>query len=136
MLVTSIFPQCLQKHSFLRWGKPEIFSSAVFGENQRYCYSLGIVVTFCNISVITEDIYLKLESMWSLSKQQFILSRVTIQNSFSSKLCPFFDLDFLSSIKQPTAEHWHLYAVFLFCKALRLQVYLDKGYQFNPCPSD
>ena len=42
-----------------------ILSSAVFGENQRYCYSLGIgvvmvvqkLLTFCNISVITKDIY-------------------------------------------------------------------------------
>ena len=44
-----------------------LFTLAVFGENQRYCYSLGIVVvivvqklTFCNISVFIEDIYLKL----------------------------------------------------------------------------
>ena len=43
---------------------------ALFGENPKYCYSLGVVVvpyhchaktmTFCNISVITEAIYLKL----------------------------------------------------------------------------
>ena len=47
-----------------------VFCSAVFGENQRYCYSLGVVVfvvivqkllRFCNISVVIEDIYLKLE---------------------------------------------------------------------------
>ena len=46
-----------------------IFSSAVFGENPRYCYSLGVIVvvgvvqkllTFCNISLTAEDIYLKL----------------------------------------------------------------------------
>ena len=43
----------------------DIFSSGVFRENPRYCYSLGIIVVvqklaFCKISVITEDIYLKL----------------------------------------------------------------------------
>ena len=49
-----------------------IFSSAVFGEKKpRYCYTLGVVVvrhrcraktvTFRNISVANEDIYLKLE---------------------------------------------------------------------------
>ena len=48
-----------------------IFSSAVFRENPRYCYSLGVVIVhlcrhcraktvkFYNMSVITEDIYLK-----------------------------------------------------------------------------
>ena len=58
--------------------------------------------------------------MCSLSKEQSILSRETIQNTFfSSELCPSFDLDFLSCIKQdflssikhPTAEHWHPHAV-------------------------
>ena len=41
-----------------------IFSSAVFRENPRYCYRRrrchAETVTFCNISVITEDICLKL----------------------------------------------------------------------------
>ena len=32
---------------------------------------------------------------------------------FFSELCSFFDLDFLSSIKHPTAERWHQYAVLL-----------------------
>ena len=47
------------------------FSSAVFGENPRYCYSLGVFFVLCrrrcakteifyNIFVITEDIDLKL----------------------------------------------------------------------------
>ena len=45
------------------------FSSAAFRGNPRYCYSLGVIavvfiimqkLTFCNISVTTEDIYLKL----------------------------------------------------------------------------
>ena len=42
-----------------------IFSSAVFGENPSYCYSLCVFLvvqklTFCNISAITEDNNLKL----------------------------------------------------------------------------
>ena len=45
-----------------------IFSFSFFGQNQRYCYSLvgiGVIImqktlTFSNVSVITEDIYLKL----------------------------------------------------------------------------
>ena len=53
--------------------------------------------------------------MYSLSKEQSVLSRKTTQNAFFfSELCPFFDLDFLSSIKNPTAEHLHLHAVLLF----------------------
>ena len=33
---------------------------------------------------------------------------------FYSELCPFFNLDFLSSIKHPTAENWHPHVVLLF----------------------
>ena len=50
-----------------------LFSSAVFRENPRYCYSFGVVVvvgmqklTFCNISVITEDIYLNSEYVFTI----------------------------------------------------------------------
>ena len=50
--------------------------------------------------------------MCSLSQEQSILSRETIQNAFSfSELWFFFDFDFLSSIKQPTAEHQHMHGV-------------------------
>ena len=43
-----------------------------------------------------------------------------IQNAFLVlELCPFFDLDFLSSIKYPTDERWHLRAVLLFILKLR-----------------
>ena len=58
-------PHCFQKPFSL-----EHFSSAVLGENQRYCDSRGVIVVvivvvvqklrFCYISVICEDIYLKL----------------------------------------------------------------------------
>ena len=65
---------------------------------------------FCNISVITEEIFLETQSMRSLSKKQSILSRETIQNAFS-ELCPFFDLDSFLSIKHPTAGRWHSHKV-------------------------
>ena len=48
--------------------------------------------------------------MCSLSKEQSILSRETIF-FFFFKSCPFFDLDFLSSIKHSTDKHWHPHAV-------------------------
>ena len=52
----------------------------------------NLTVTFCNISVITEDIYLKLR----LFKKQSIVLRETIQNEFFHffRIMPFFDLDF------------------------------------------
>ena len=97
-----------------------IFSWNVFGENLRYCYSFDAVVrcwpcgvktvTFCNISVIVEDIYWKLLSMCSLSKEQCILARETVQNAFFF----FLVIDFLSSIKHSTAKPWYLHAVLLF----------------------
>ena len=31
-----------------------------------------------------------------------------------AELCPFFKLEFLSSIKHPTTERWHQHAVLLF----------------------
>ena len=54
--------------------------------------------------------------MCSLSKEQSILSRETIQNAFFffSELCLFSDLDFISSVKHLIAEHWHRHAMLLF----------------------
>ena len=51
--------------------------------------------------------------MCSLSKERSLLSRETNQNVFFSELCPFFDIDFLSCIKHPSAERWHPHAVLL-----------------------
>ena len=45
--------------------------------------------------------------MCALSKEQSILSKETNQNAFCSELFPFFNLDFLFSVKHPTAERWH-----------------------------
>ena len=72
--------------------------------------------TFFNIPVITEDIYLKLgvcvhypESNPYYQGRQFKMHFFFLQNN-----SPFFSLDFLFSIKHPTAERWHQHAVLLF----------------------
>ena len=52
--------------------------------------------------------------MCSLSKEQPILSKETIQNALFSESCTFFVFDILSSIKHPTAQDWHPYAVVVF----------------------
>ena len=54
--------------------------------------------------------------MCSLSKKQSILLRETIQNAFffSQNYAPFFDFDFLCSIKHPTAKRWDTHVVLLF----------------------
>ena len=52
-------------------------------------YAPFSTLTFCNISVITEDIYLKLE-VCSLSNERSIQSRETFQKAFFSESCPFF----------------------------------------------
>ena len=59
--------------------------------------------------------------MCSLSKEQSILSRETIQNAFFfQNYGPFFDLYFLPFIKH-TAERWHPHAVLLFFIQHRVQ---------------
>ena len=47
--------------------------------------------------------------MCSLSKEQSTISREVSQSSFFFflELCPLIDLDFLSTIKHPTADRWH-----------------------------
>ena len=63
------FTQCKFMGTISEYIIVTIFSSAVFRENLRYtiaitlcrhCRHRGKILTFCNISVITEDIYLKL----------------------------------------------------------------------------
>ena len=66
------------------------FSSAVFRENPRYCYSPGVVVVVqklrhLEISLLLLKIYVL------LSKEQSILSRETIQNAFF-RIMPLFRL--------------------------------------------
>ena len=51
-------------------------------------------MTFSNISVITEDIYLKLKSSCSLSKGEPTPVGEVILPFFLTKLCPCFDLEF------------------------------------------
>ena len=58
------------------FGKPEIICSAIFEENIEVFYSPVVIVggimqkplTFSNISVITEDVHLKLKTSCLLSK--------------------------------------------------------------------
>ena len=80
-------------------------------KTRRYCHSSGVVcvcvcvcivvivvvqkLAFCNISVITEGIYLKLGLVVHYEKGELIpIEEVTLK-IFLAQLCPFFDLEFL-----------------------------------------
>ena len=75
-------------------GQGLIIYSAVFVENLRYCYSLGgtVVVIVVQklghfvISLITERYLLQTRNMYSLSKEQSILTRKIIQSAFLAHL--------------------------------------------------
>ena len=75
-----------------------IFSSAVYGENPRYCYRLGIVVVHMKtlwhfvISVITEDIYFKLGVCVHHAKSNPYYQGRQVRMHFFTGLCPFFNL--------------------------------------------
>ena len=69
-------------------------------------------LTFYNISVITEDIYLKLEVCVHFPKSNSYYQGRQFKIHFS-ELCPFFSLNILSSIKHPTGERWHPHVVLL-----------------------
>ena len=80
-----------------------IFSSAVFRENPRDCYSLGVVIvvvqrlTFCNISFVTEDIYiLETLNMCSLSKSSPHYQGRQFKMHIFLELSPFFNLEKLT----------------------------------------
>ena len=113
LLLTSNFsfsPQCF---SFYHIDKlPSIFSSAVFGENPRYCYSLGVILlvqktsTFCNISVIEVYVHYSKSNLYYRGRQLKMFF-------FFYRFMPVFRLRPLSSFKHPTAEHFHPYAVLL-----------------------
>ena len=62
-------------------------------------------LTFCNISVITEDIYLKLGVCVHYPKSNAYYQGRQFNMNFFSELCPIFDLNvfFLYYIKHPTA---------------------------------
>ena len=103
-----------------------LFSSTVFGEIPRYSYSLGVgvvrhrrrakSVTFCNIYVITEDIYLKLGMCvhYSKSNPYYQRRQYKMLFFFFSELCPFSNKTFSFFIKHPTAERLHPYAGLMF----------------------
>ena len=105
-----------------------IFSSAILG----VVAVVGVQnsVTFCNTSVITEDVYLKLGAcVLYPNSNPYYQGRQFKMHFLFSESYPFFDLDFLSSIKPPTAERWHPHAVLLFhfCGICRRQCH----YEFN-----
>ena len=99
-----------------------ICNSAVFGENPRYCYSLGVVVVVVVVQKLSHFVLslllkiftylLESRNMCSLSKEQSILSWETIQVHYFQNYATF-STDFLFSIKHPIAEHWHPHAVLL-----------------------
>ena len=98
-----------------------IFSLAVFGRKTKvllwpwHCHCrCAKSLTFCNISVITEDINLKLGICVHSPKSSPFYPGGQFKINFFTELCPLLDLDILSSIKHPTAERWHLHAVLLF----------------------
>ena len=83
------------------------------------CYHLAVIivrrfcaktVSFCNISVITKEIYLKLRPCVHYSKSNPYYQGRQFKMHFY-ELCPFFTLDFSSSIKHHTAQQWHPHVV-------------------------
>ena len=136
MLVTSIFSfSHIVFKSPLSWIiKTGIFSLSFFQKPEvflehwshccrhRCCCRSAKTVTFCNVSIITEDIYLKFGVCIHYQSILSILRAIhTIKGDNSkciffifSELYPFFNLNCLSSIKHPTAERWHPDVVLLF----------------------
>ena len=95
-----------------------IFSSAVFVENTRYWSTLGVIAWCKKLHFVISLLLLKIFT--GNSKYVFTIQRAihTIKGDnfffFFFKSCPFFDLDFLSSIKHSTDKHWHPHAVLFF----------------------
>ena len=106
-------------------------SLTVLGENLWYCCSLSIVVqklTFCNISVITQDIYLKSGVCIHYRGKQ---SKMYL----FSELCSFFDLDFSSTIKHPqpsVGTPMHPHEFFFFIKISDGLKNVNGGMPLNP----
>ena len=74
-----------------------------FGENRRYFDSLGVIVVVQELWHFVISLLLLKILTWNL-ESLFTIQRAihpikgTIQNAFSTELCPFFYLKFLSSI--------------------------------------
>ena len=73
-------------------------------------------LTFCNTSHITEGIYLPLRICVLYTKSNPYYQGKQFKIQFFSVLGPFFDLDFLTCIKHPIAEHF--YCIFFFIMIL------------------
>ena len=89
--------------------KPKIFSSAVFGENGRYIYCLGgvsvgqkfwhFLISLLLLKVFTWNS----EYVFTIQIAIHTFKRDNSEYIFL-ELCPFFDFDFLSSIKHPNSR--------------------------------
>ena len=79
-------------------------------------FYLEKTLTFCKISVTTEDIYLKLGVRVNYPKSNPYYQGRQSKSFFCffSELRPFLHLDILSFFKHLTAECWHAHAVLLF----------------------
>ena len=71
-------------------------------------------LTFCNISVITQDIFLKLGICAHCLKSNPYYQGRQLKMHFIQNYAPFFNLEFLYSMKHPTAKQWHPHAMLLF----------------------
>ena len=95
-------------------------------ENHRYCYSLGIVVVVVMqklwhfvISLITEDIYLKLGVLIRYPKSNPYHQGRQFQMHICFRIFRYKILFRLMTF-YTTAERWHPYALFLFILLTRL----------------
>ena len=110
----------LQSHMY---GSTEVkcsFLAPLFSKKKkRYCLGVFVNVfvqklTFCNITVIIEDIYLKLGVCVHYQTGNLYYQGRQFKMHFFPQLCPFLDYDFLSSIKHSTAERGHLHVMLFF----------------------
>ena len=113
--------QCplFETHSICRL---HCISSAVLGENLRYCFILGIgavvigVQKLCHfvISLLLLKIFtLNLEYMFTIQRAIHPIKGDNSKCFFFFQNYAFSQLRLLSFIKQPTAKCWHQHAVLL-----------------------
>ena len=79
------------------------------------------LLTFSNISVITEDIYLKLRVLFTIKRGTH--TKRGGNPPFFGQLCPFFDLEFSKcSFSRELAAAWGALVYFYLWKKIRLDV--------------
>ena len=105
----NVFYTYINKLQFLTW----LFSEKTWGIAIALASASSLwcnTVTFCNFSVITEDIYFKLGICVQYPKSNpYYQGRHFLFQNYA----PFFNLKFLSSIKHRTATPWLSHAVLL-----------------------